>query len=164
MANSPAYLAVQEQIRALAQFYRTYSAESARQERERRSGLGWLGEFFSSDRRFSNDEMHTRFYEEVRARIQALAEAIGALPETEARQAAMQAVDILFDPVKPDERDTAGWMRFAAEPLCGPLLRYLDRPTLEALYRRYNEVYPKRLQFPAQVRLRREMERLLRQA
>ncbi len=95
MSDFSSCQAVQEQIQALAQFYRTYSAESARQERERRGGLRWLGEFFVPAFRFSNDEIHRRFYDQVEARVQALTEQISALPECEAQQAAMRAVDVL---------------------------------------------------------------------
>lgn len=162
MADSQAFLAVQAQIDALAQFYQDYSAESTRLEREH-SGLRQIGEWFVGSTRFSNDSMHTKFYEAAQARISALAQAVSALTDPEeARRAALAAIDIIFDPVEESERDVGAWMRFAAEPLCQPFLAYLDLESLSTLYERYNKIYPKRLQFPNQVKLRKAMEQLLK--
>lgn len=153
--------AVQEQIDALARYYQDYSAESTRQE-HKTTGLQRIGEWFSGSKRFSDDTMHTKFYEGVQTQVSQLESALAALPDrSEAAQAAERAVSILLDPIPESERDVGGWMRFAAEPLCEPLLPYLNRETLQAVYDRYNWFYPKRLQFPAQVKLRKAMERLL---
>lgn len=153
---------VQAQIDALARYYQDYSAESTRQE-HKATGLQKIGAWFSGSKRFSDDTMHTKFYEGVQAQVAQLEATLAALPDrSEAAQAAERAVSIVLDPIPEAERDVGGWMRFAAEPLCEPLLPYLSRAALQALYDRYNRFYPKRLQFPAQVKLRKAMERLLK--
>ena len=160
--TSAALRAVLDQIDALARYYQDYSAESARLEHQA-TGLQRIGAIFSGSKRFSDDSMHTKFYEGVQARVTALEASIAALPDrAEAAQAAEQAVAVILDPIPEEERDVGGWMRFAAEPLCQPLLAHLTRDTLQAVYDRYNLVYPKRLQFPTQVKLRKAMEKLLK--
>lgn len=162
MADSQAFQAVQAQIDALARFYQDYSAESSRLEHAH-TGLRQIGDWFTGASRFSNDSMHTKFYEDAQARITQLDRAVSALEsQEEARRAALAAIDIIFDPVEESERDVGDWMRFAAEPLCQPFLTYLDRDSLRGLYERYNQIYPKRLQFPNQVKLRKAMEALLK--
>lgn len=153
---------VLEQIEALCAYYQEYCKECARIERET-SGIKRLGQWFSPASRFSNDSMHTKFYEGVQARVDELDRALAALSDSGQRaEAAQQAISVILHPIPESERDVAGWMRFAAEPLCLPLLTYLPPDTLRELYEQYNRVYPKRLQFPAQVKLRKEMERLLK--
>ncbi|MGM9538107.1 MAG: hypothetical protein ACI3VN_07240 [Candidatus Onthomonas sp.] len=160
--TSAALRAVLDQIDELAGYYQDYSEESTRLENQV-TGLQRIGAFFSGSKRFSNDSMHTKFYEGVQARVPVLEASIAALPDrAEAAQAAERAVAIILDPIPEEDRDVGGWMRFAAEPLCQPLLVYLERDTLQAIYDRYNLVYPKRLQFPAQVKLRKAMEKLLK--
>lgn len=161
MTETASYGAVEEQIAALDAFYRDYAAESAREERKT-TGLARIGEWFAGSKRFANDTMHTNFYEGVQARVAQLTETLDALSDAgAAARAAQAAIAIILNPIPEGERDVGGWMRFAAEPLCLPLLTYLPREVLEEQYRAYNRVYPKRLQFPAQVKLRKEMERLL---
>lgn len=155
--------ALQAQLDALACYYQSYTTESTQQEAETK-GLRQLGSWFVHSQRFSNDSMHQKFYNGVKAQVEQLDAALAALPAQEAAQGADQAISILLQFIPESQRDVGGWMRFAAEPLCQPLLAYLTRDALQALYDRYNQFYPKRLQFPAQVKLRREMERLLRQA
>lgn len=155
--------AVPEQLEALSAYYRDYTVESTQQEAEAK-GLKQLGSWFVHSQRFSNDSMHQKFYQGVQVRVQALDKALAALSSPqEAGAAAEQALSILLQFIPESQRDVGGWMRFAAEPLCQPLLAYLPSDALQALYDRYNQFYPKRLQFPAQVKLRREMERLLKQ-
>lgn len=151
---------ISDQIDALEQYYQNYAAESARPEHQSR-GLKRLGELFGGSSRFANDTMHTQFYEGVQARVAQLAAQIAALEPSEAAEAAGRAVAIVLNPIPQQDRDVAGWMRFAAEPLCQPLLPYLERERLQAIYDSYNRIYPKRLQFPAQVQLRKAMEQLL---
>lgn len=160
--TSSALQAVLDQIDGLAHFYQDYSAESARLEHQH-TGIRRLGELFSGANKFSNDSMHAKFYEDVQARVTELDQSISALTDPqEACSAAWAAIDVIFQPVPEAERDAGAWMRFAAEPLCQPFLAYLDRPHLSGLYERYNKIYPKRLQFPNQVKLRKAMEQLLK--
>lgn len=162
MAEIQVHADVQTQLDDLARFYRDYSAESTRLEHQH-TGIQRIGEWFSGANKFANDTMHSKFYDEVQARVTALEKAIAALPDpAEADQAAQRAIAILFDPVEESQRDVGDWMRFAAEPLLQPLLPYLDREALQALYDRYNWYYPKRLQFPTQKKLRKAMEALLK--
>lgn len=160
--TSPTLQAVLDQIDDLARYYQDYSAESTRLENQA-TGLQRIGAFFSGSKRFSNDSMHTKFYEEVQDRVARLDRDIAALTDpAQAAEAAQRAVAVILNPIPEEERDVGGWMRFAAEPLCQPLLTYLERDTLQAIYDRYNRIYPKRLQFPTQVKLRKAMEQLLK--
>lgn len=163
MTETASYGSVEEQIEALGTFYRDYAEKSAREE-SKTTGLARIGEWFAGSRRFANDTMHTKFYEGVQERVARLTEALAELSDTQAAaRGAQAAVAIILNPIPEEERDVGGWMRFAAEPLCLPLLVYLPREVLEEQYRAYNRIYPKRLQFPTQVKLRKEMERLLRE-
>lgn len=162
VADISSYPALSQLLDELAQYYQNYSAESTRQEAQA-SGLRQLGSWFIHSQRFSNDSMHTRFYEGVQKRVAQLVSTLDALDDpAPAAQAAARAIEIMVDPIPESQRDVGGWMRFAAEPLCQPLLTYLTREELQQLYDRYNRSYPKRLQFPAQVKLRKEMEKRLK--
>lgn len=162
MSDTSSYPALSQLLDELAQYYQNYSAESTRQEAQA-SGLKQLGSWFVHSQRFSNDSMHTRFYEGVQKQVAQLESTLAAVDDpAQAAQAAQRAVEIMVDPIPETQRDVGGWMRFAAEPLCQPLLAYLTREALQQLYDRYNRSYPKRLQFPAQVKLRKAMEKLLK--
>ena len=153
---------LQTQIDALAAFYQSYLNECQKYIQEH-SGLEHLGEWIFGSHKFADDRMHTDFHEGVKKLVSELDAALGRADRETARDYALKALYIIVDPIEESARDESGWMRFATEPASEPLLTYLDADSLEAFLERYNDAYPKRLQFPNQKKYRKTMETLLKQ-
>lgn len=153
--------ALKGQIQALAQFYQDYNTECEQYIKEH-SGLEHVGEWIFGNNKFAEDRMHTDFHEGVKKRVAELNEALSQADPGTAQQYALEALAIIVDPIEEDQRHEGGWMRFATETISEPLLVYLDCEHLKVFLDRYNHFYPKRLQFPNQVKYRKAMEALLK--
>lgn len=153
--------ALKGQIEALAQLYQDYDADCAQYIKEH-SGLEHVGEWIFGNNKFAEDRIHTDFHEGVKKKVAELNDALSQLDAGTAQQYALEALSIIVDPIEEQERHEGGWMRFATETVSQPLLIYLDYEHLKAFSDRYNDFYPKRLQFPNQVKYRKAMEALLK--
>lgn len=153
---------LQTQIDALAAFYQSYLNECQKYI-QAHSGLEHVGEWIFGNHKFAEDRMHTDFHAGVKKKVAELNDALSQTDPGTAQQYALKALYIIVDPIEESERDESGWMRFATEPVSQPLLSYLDADSLNAFLDRYNDAYPKRLQFPNQKKYRKAMETLLKQ-
>lgn len=163
MANVNAAATAEKLVENLAAFYETYRKASEKLEAEE-SGASVFGGWFGGGRGIVNDRMHMEFYQAVEKRCDLLVTSLQSVeqqePET-AHRLAKAAVDIILRPIPDKFRDVGGWMRFAAEPLCAPLLRWLTREELTAIRALYVDTYPKRKMFQPQKELLRTMDELL---
>lgn len=147
----------------LSAFYETYQKASNRLEAEE-SGASVFGGWFGGGRGIVNDKLHMEFYQAVEKRrdllVTSLANAVKDHPE-QVHALAKRAADIILRPIPDRFRDVGGWMRFAAEPLSAPLLRWLSREELNAIRSLYLDTYPKRKMFQPQKELLAVMDDLL---
>lgn len=147
----------------LAAFYETYQKSSSKLEAEE-SGASIFGGWFGGGRGIVNDRMHMEFYNAVEKRRDLLVtclESVELEHPDDAHRLAKQAVDLILRPIPDRFRDVGGWMRFAAEPLCAPLLKWLSREELTAIRSLYLDTYPKRKMFQPQKELLKTMDELL---
>lgn len=147
----------------LAAFYETYQKASEKLEAEE-TGVSIFGGWFGGGRGIVNDRMHMEFYNAVEKRRDLLVTSLNSVQQeapAEAHRLAKAAVDIILRPIPDRFRDVGGWMRFAAEPLCEPLLKWLSREELTAIRKLYVDTYPKRKMFRTQKDLLKTMDALL---
>lgn len=164
MANMDPITTAWKLLENLEAFYQTYQQSSRKLEAEE-SGASVFGGWFGGGRGIVNDKMHMEFYNAVQKRCELLTTSLTAGEEADpgaVHEIASRAVALILCPVPDRFRDVGGWMRFAAEPLCAPLLRWLSREELTAIRSLYVDTYPKRRMFQPQKELLAEMDRLLK--
>lgn len=144
---------IETQVDAISRFYANHIQKSAELEQENTSGTfaqrisGW----FMGNKRTQDAPIHQNFLPIVEKLVGKLNDLLAQVEEPAvAAKYAMQAVDIIVDPVPDDLRDTGGWVRFAAEVLCQPLLVYLTHDQLLTLQQRYLRYYNVNRFFPNQ--------------
>lgn len=153
---------LQAQIDDLSAHYQAYIDRCAEYVRQH-SSLEHVGDWIMGNNRFSKDTMHDTFLNGLKEKVAQLDQALSAEEPAIAQEYAQKALAIIVDPIEEKKRDTCGWMRFAAEVESQPLLVYLDYEALADFYTRYITFYPKRYQFPNQVKYRKAMEKLLKE-
>lgn len=164
MSNVNPLTTAERLVENLTAFYEVYEHSSRKLEAEE-SGASVFGGWFGGGRGIVNDKMHMEFYQAVEKRRDLLVTSLTAGEASHSEQVhalAKQAVDLILRPVPDQFRDVGGWMRFAAEPLCAPLLKWLSREELTVIRKLYVETYPKRKMFKPQKELLAEMDRLLK--
>lgn len=163
MAKLSPIATAEKLVENLTALYDTYQKAADKLVAEE-SGASVFGGWFGGGRGIINDKTHMEFYNAVEKRcdllVTALTNAEREEPET-VHRLAKQAVDLILHPIPDKFRDVGGWMRFAAEPLCGELLHWLTREELTAIRRLYVETYPKRKMFKPQKELLKRMDELL---
>lgn len=157
MSESTPKATAQKLVDNLTTFYDKYRAASEALQQQANAG-SQLGYWFTGRNPVADNDLHKKFYEAVEKRCTLLDGYLSQLSPEEAHPLAAQAVAVVLDPVPDCLRDAGGWMRFAAEPLCAPLFRYLSRGELEAIRRHYLEIYPKRKLFKQQKALLKQLD------
>lgn len=161
MAEKDPKLTAEKIVENMRVFYEKYRKSSADLMQEDMKTGSWISRWFTGSSKYDDSALHQQFYEAVDKRCKLLDGYLSELSTEEAQPLASQAVAIVLDPVPDSMRSAGGWMRFAAEPLCAPLLKYLPREELREIRANYVDVYPKRKMFDTQKALLRQMDELL---